>query len=217
MNDVPRELPPVRMPVLPRGVYAPSRDMLITPWQEIVADWKADPGDVVLSHLYLAQHPAFWQITYPRAGGDRRLRTGAAWYGPIETTVWRDPDDSNQVKIWMEATPQLWPTDPSPEALDLPAPTSAASQPTWEQAVRSLAMAVHLNWGDDRSFLAVKGDGQMTKPKDMQCYHCTLTHVPSSLPDHQVPCNLGGCPAPNTHAHCCHIPTIQRLEDAGEL
>lgn len=162
MNDAPRDLPPIRMPVLPRGVYAPSRDLLIPPWQEIAADWAADPGDVVLSHLYLAQHPAFWQITYPRVGGDRRLRTGAAWYGPIETTVWKEVHSQGTHKVWMEATPQLWPTDPSPEALDLPAPTVAVSHATWEQAVRLLATAIHLNWGDDRSFLLPqKGDSSL--------------------------------------------------------
>lgn len=155
MPDVTLKSLPIIPPVIPEDVEALTVSTLLSDWEEIVRDYEAAPGDVGHAFLYVAQHPAFWEI-HEGTDVDYYLKTGAAWYRAVELGVWREARTDTPL-VWMEATACRWWTDPALEDVQKANPQHAevlgVALETYEQSLTVLAKQIHKQWGNDREFM----------------------------------------------------------------
>ncbi|HUZ35692.1 MAG TPA: hypothetical protein VMV17_05130 [Streptosporangiaceae bacterium] len=141
-------------------------------WANTVGAYAANPADVLATWRYLTAHPLFWLYLVPAdlADIDPHEVDEAIW-ARIEAEGWLSDSDGlayldvslgwseGRLEVRMEHGPVLWPLDvpvqhrtgfrvggtPSHD------PSLDVAEPTWEQAIVSLAAKVRHAYGDDRA------------------------------------------------------------------
>jgi len=123
---------------------------VVSYWQEVVAEYEADPTRRVYAWRYLAHHPAFWQRS------DWGGVYYAAWYDSIEGGYAETANGKEY--YWLEIGPKLWPGDLEEGELRQVAPALPdrkieCEAPTHDDAILVAASMVHDRYGNDRKFL----------------------------------------------------------------
>lgn len=143
---------PIVTPTPPDGVVS----MPEWEWQIVVRDYEEKPNSPARAWNYLSWHPAFWS---PEPLGTGTVITPVGWLRGVQYDM--SEDDDGKELVWMEATPVLWPGDPTDDVLADLAPGYAASRskgvsdPAFNTCLVTLARMVHDAWGNDREFLKI--------------------------------------------------------------
>jgi hypothetical protein len=141
-------------------------------WARTVAQYAANPADVLTAWHYLTAHPVFWTYLVPSdlADIDPREVDEATW-ARIEAEGWLSDSDGlacldvspghsgGRLEVRAEHGPVLWPMDvPAQHRAGLQVggtpshdPSLDVAEPTWEEAIVALAAKVRQRYGDDRA------------------------------------------------------------------